>query len=134
MKYSNIIGLLGALLVIWACTQKWVYIETPDKYLSGLHSTVDNNLFGKPGKLHIFLLAISIVLFLIPRIWAKRINFLTTALNLAWSIRNFFAIGMTCRIGTCPSKEFGIYLMFFGSILVFIMALVPKLALKPKTT
>jgi hypothetical protein len=127
MKYSNIIGSLAALLVFWACTQKWVYIETPDKYLTGLKSTVDNNLFGRPGILHITLLSMAILFFMIPRIWAKRINFLITALNLAWAIRNFFAIGMTCRVGTCPHREAGIYLMFIGSIVVFAMALLPKL-------
>ncbi len=115
------------LLVIWACTQKWVYIETPDKYLGGLTSTVDNNLFGRPGLLHINLAILSILFFLIPKLWAKRFNFVITALNIAWAIRNFFAIGMTCRVGICPIKEMPIYVIFFGSFIIFIMALLPKL-------
>jgi hypothetical protein len=121
------------LLVIWACTQKWVYIETPDKYLTGLKSTVENNLFGRPGLLHINLAILSFLFFLIPKLWAKRLNFVTTALALAWGIRNFFAIGMTCRVGICPTKEIGIYIVFIGSILIFIMSLLPKLEV-PNTT
>jgi hypothetical protein len=130
MKYSNKIGLLSALLLIWACTQKWVTIETAEKYLTGFNSTTDNNIFGRPGKLHWALCFIAAAFFAIPKVWAKRTNLFITALNLAFGIRNFFAIGMTCRGGVCPTKETGIYIIFICSILMFIMSLLPKLEIK----
>jgi hypothetical protein len=130
MKYSNIIGALLGAILIWACTQKWVYIDSPEKYISGFKSTVDNNLFGRPGMLHVYLTGIAIVLFLIPKLWAKRLNFLFTALNFAWALRNFYAIGVLCRMGTCPEKQLGLYLIIICSLGIFIMSLLPKLEIK----
>lgn len=131
MRYSNIIGLISALVLIWACTQKWVYINSPEYYLSGFESTLKQNNFGRPGKLHLYLSIIASILFIIPKIWAKRTNFVFTALNVAWGVRNFFAIGLTCRAGICPNRELGIYLVFICSIIMFVMALLPKLAVTP---
>ncbi len=130
MKYSNIIGLLSCLVVIWACTQKWVYIDDPMYYMGGLTSTVKNNEFGSPGKLHIFLVSIITILFIIPKIWAKRTSFVFNALNVAFAIRNFFAIGMTCRAGECPTILPALYIIFIGSIVIFIMSLLPKIEVK----
>ncbi len=130
MKYSNIIGVLFSAILIWACTQKWVYIDSPEKYISGFKSTVENNLFGRPGMLHVFLTSITILLFIIPKLWAKRLNFLFTALNFAWALRNFYAIGVLCRMGTCPEKQLGLYLVLACSVILLIMSLIPKLEIK----
>jgi hypothetical protein len=131
MKYSNWVGLVAILLTCWACTQKWVFVNSPEFYLTGFKSTVQNNPFGSPGKLHLIFGAIAGLLFIIPKVWAKRTNFVFTALNLAWGIRNFFAIGLTCRAGTCPTIQPGLYVIFICSIIIFIMSLLPKLDVKP---
>ncbi len=131
MKYTTILGTAISLLVLYACTLQWIYLETPDKYITGFTSTTDNNPFGKPALLHFYFLVPAILLFITPRIWAKRVNFIFGALNVAWAIRNFFAIGMTCRVGICPTKLTGIWIIFVGSIIIFILTLVPKIALKP---
>jgi hypothetical protein len=127
MKYSNYIGIIACLLLMYACTLHWIYIGTPEHFLTGFTNNVDNNPFGKPGKLHVFFSGIALLFFAIPKVWAKRTAPIITALNLAFGIRNFFAIGMTCRAGVCPHKELGIYLIFICSIIIFLMSLLPKM-------
>ena len=109
-----------------------MYVDDPIYYMGGLTSTVKNNEFGSPGKLHIFLISIIIVLLIIPKIWAKRTNFVFNGLNVAFAIRNFFAIGMTCRAGDCPTIYPTLYIIFIGSIVIFIMSLLPKIEMKSK--
>jgi hypothetical protein len=130
MKYSNIIGIILCGLLVYVCTLHWLYIETPDKFFSGFDSNVVENQFRKPGKLHLYFCIIASILFAIPKIWAKRTNFVFTALNLAWAIRNFFGIGLSCRGGLCPTLLPAFYILFISSILIFIMSLLPKLELK----
>jgi hypothetical protein len=124
--------LASICFLFFACSQKWLYINNPETYLTGFESTVTNNPFGKPGKLHVALGVLSAILFLTPRVWAKRTNLVFTALNLAWAMRNFFAIGLSCRGGICPTPTWAIYAVFISSILIFIMSLLPKLAVPVK--
>jgi hypothetical protein len=130
MKYSNIIGIVAALFLMYACTEKWIYIEQPEFYLTGFKSTTVDNIFGRPGILHIAFCLIAIVLFIIPKVWAKRTNFVFTALNLAWGIKNFSAIGFTCRGGICPTALWPMYVILICSITIFVMSLLPKLEVK----
>lgn len=130
MKYSQLIGIALCASLVYCCTLPLVYIDTPDQYLAGFTSTVKNNPFGKPGKLHLAFCVLSVALFAIPKVWAKRTNFTITGLNLAWAMRNFFAVGLSCRGGICPTATWAIYALFISSILIFVMSLLPKLELK----
>ncbi len=124
LKYAS---LLTALLVVLACFLPWVTIESRELRLTGMNTSGTD--FGKPGIFHLAMVGIFLVFVFTPRIWAKRFNLLVVALNLAWAIRNFIMIP-ACSGGECPSKEIGIYITLFGSIIMMLGALFPDVELE----
>ena len=84
--------------------------------------------FGRPGLMNIFLGAVCLILFSVPKIWAKLINVFDGAINLAWSVRNYLLV-TTCYLGDCPEKKPGIYLLLFASVTILVMTLLPKIPL-----
>src|SRR5688572_6072220 len=102
MKYSNYFGAISAIIIILACFLPWVYIPSLQSELTGLNTGKTH--FGKPGFLNIVFCLPAIVFFLIPAVWAKRINIFLAALNLAWAIRNFILFSL-CEAGECPDKK-----------------------------
>jgi len=127
MRYMKWIGLLAVILLIVSCFLPWVIISSKDIVVSGVDSTGTN--FGKPGYTHFVLGFFFIIFHFIPRLWAKRVNLLVVALNIAWAIRNYFIISM-CREGECPEKQIGLWLVLFASVLMLIAALFPDIKLK----
>ena len=127
MKYSHWIGLAAALLVVLGCYLPWVSIPALSHTVSGMDGTGTN--FGKPGKLHLIFCGITAVLFIIPRLWAKRINWVFCALGLAWAVRNFLLYAR-CEMGTCPERESGLYLVLAGSVVMLIASLFPDMKVR----
>ena len=125
-KVLKWIGILAVLLQIAAAFLPWVYIESKERTLTGLDTTGTN--YGKPSYLHIIFAAFFLVFTLIPRLWAKRVNLLVVALNLAWALRNFFMVS-SCQGGECPVKKAGLFLSLTASILMLLSALFPDMRL-----
>jgi len=121
------IGLFAVILLILSCFLPWVTISSKNIIVSGVDSTGTN--FGKPGYTHFVLGLFFIIFHFIPRLWAKRVNLLVVALNIAWAIRNYFIISM-CREGECPEKQTGLWLVLLASVLILIAALFPDIKLK----
>jgi hypothetical protein len=121
------IGLLAVILLVVSCFVPWVIIPSKNIIVSGVDSAGTN--FGKPGYAHFVLGFFFIIFHLIPKLWAKRINLLIVALNLAWAVRNYFIISM-CREGECPEKQTGLWLVLTASVLMLIAALLPDIKLK----
>ena len=63
------IGIVAALLLIIFCFIPWAYYPDLQENFTGFYSSQNN--YGKPGKAFIFLSVLSIVFFLIPKVWAK---------------------------------------------------------------
>lgn len=124
MKYSNYIGVLVALALIASCYVPWVYIESINTTVTGLKAEHTN--FGRPGLIHVFMSAIAILLFIIHKIWAKRLNVFIGALNFAWAIRNFLVV-TRCELGECPVKKMGIYAVLVLSFFMLLMSMLPKM-------
>ena len=124
MRWMKWIGLAAVVLLIISCFSTWVVIHSKNIIVSGVDATGVG--LGKPGYLHFFFSIFFIVFTLIPRIWAKRVNLLVTAMNLAWAVRNYFIIS-ACRGGDCPEKHNGIYLIFLASLLMLVSALFPDI-------
>jgi hypothetical protein len=116
------IGLAAVILLVVSCFLPWVFISSQKIIVSGVDSTGTN--FGKPGYTHFVLGFFFIVFHFIPKLWAKRVNLLVVALNIAWAIRNYFIISM-CRVGECPEKQIGLWLVLLASALILIAALFP---------
>lgn len=127
MKYSQTLGVVFSLLLIVACFLPWCMIPSKALVISGMNTT--GTVLGRPGYMHIFFGVISVLLFAIQRVWAKRTNLLVMALNFAWAMRNYLLMS-TCSAGDCPEKKIGIYLVVFSSILMLLMAFLPKINIK----
>ncbi|MBL7723005.1 MAG: hypothetical protein JNK27_02605 [Chitinophagaceae bacterium] len=127
MKYMKWIGLAAAVLLIVSCFTPWVIIASQNIVVSGVDATGTN--YGKPGYIHLVLVVFYIVFTLVPRLWAKRANLLVVALNSAWMLRNFLVIA-TCKVGECPERETGLYLMMISSLLMLLSALFPDIKIK----
>ena len=129
MRYMKWIGLAAAVLLVVSCFNPWVVIEGKNITISGVDS--GGTAYGKPGYFHFVLAGFFLLFTFIPRIWAKRTNFLIVALNLAWAIRNYFIIS-ACQAGDCPEKKLGIFLMLLASLLMLVAALFPDMKLPEK--
>jgi len=127
MRYMKWIGLFAVILLVVSCFLPWVVISSKNIVVSGVDSTGTN--FGKPGYTHFVLSFFFIVFHFLPKLWAKRVNLLIVALNIAWAIRNYFIISM-CREGECPEKQIGLWLVLLASVLMLIAALFPDVQLK----
>jgi len=127
MKYSQWIGVAAALLLVGACFLPWTYYPSLEKDFTGFFS--QDNAYGRPGKIFIFFCAIAVVLYLVPRIWAKRANMLVVAVILAFAIKCYI-LYTSCYTGICPEKRAGIYLVLLASAVMVGAALTPKLPVK----
>jgi hypothetical protein len=127
MKYSQFIGVAAALLLIGACFLPWAYFPSLQKDFTGFFS--QDNAYGRPGKIFVILCSMAIVLYLIPRIWAKRTNMFVVAIVLAFAIKCFI-LYTSCYTGICPEKRIGIFLILLASMIMVAAALTPRIAVK----
>jgi hypothetical protein len=127
MRYMTWIGLAAGILLVVSCFLPWVIITSQNITVTGIDATGTN--FGKPGYTHFVLGFFFIIFHLIPKLWAKRVNLLVVALNIAWAVRNYFIISM-CREGDCPEKQIGLWLVLGASALMLLAALFPDIQLK----
>jgi hypothetical protein len=125
MRYSNYIGIAAGLLMILAATFTWIYIPSINATVTGFGSETVTK-FGKPVLMNEIMLAITTILFLVPKLWAKRMNPFVGAINFAWALRNLLLLS-TCRNGECPQTTVWLYVYFAASLVVLIMTLLPDL-------
>ncbi|RYY24636.1 MAG: hypothetical protein EOO04_12755 [Chitinophagaceae bacterium] len=122
MKYSQWIGIL-ACIVISACGFfPWTYHADLKENFTGFYSK--SGVYGRPGVTFIAMSIFAIAFFLIPKIWAKRWNFLFSALILAYAIKTFI-LYTGCYNGTCPTKLPGIWIMLLSAVTIMAMAVLP---------
>jgi hypothetical protein len=124
MRIVKYIGLLAGIVLIASCFFPWVVILSRQITVTGIDSTGTN--FGRPGYFHFVMAAFFLLFTLTPRVWAKRANLLITALNLGWSVRNFFIIS-ACEAGECPVRKLGLILSLVASIAMLVSALFPDM-------
>lgn len=130
MKYSQYIGIVAALALIAICFMPWVYVPSLNLTLNGLNGRVNEKLtFGKPISLHVVFCSILIILFIIKKVLAKRINVFIALINLSWAIRSFIIYSI-CRQGICPEKQVGLYLLIFFAIVIQVCTFLPKISVK----
>jgi hypothetical protein len=117
MKWANYTGIAAAILLTCLCFAPWAYYPDLHEFFTGFYSR--NNQYGKPGK-SIFIFSVAaIILFLIPRLWAKRINQFVCVLIFAYAIKNYFVYS-ACYGGICPTVEPGLiaHVVIAGLLLV----------------
>jgi hypothetical protein len=127
LKYASNIGIAAALLLIVCCFIPWAYYPDLHQSFTGFYS--EQNQYGKPGKAFIFLSCVSIVFFLLPKIWAKRANQIVSVLVFAYALKNYF-IYAACYLGICPEIQIGLIGMLVFSLVILICSLLSKATLK----
>jgi hypothetical protein len=127
MKYSQWIGMAAALLLIAACFMPWAWFPDLGKNFTGFFS--EKNIYGRPGKVLIFFSVAEILLFAIPRVWAKRANILVSALTIAFAIKSYI-LYTSCYGGLCPDKRVGIFLVLGSAVVALVAALLPDLPIR----
>ncbi|HWK08171.1 MAG TPA: hypothetical protein VNS58_31295 [Puia sp.] len=130
MKNSQWIGIAAALLLIGACFLPWAYFPDLQKDFTGFFS--EKNAYGRPGKVFVFLSVSAIILFLIPKIWAKRVNIFIGAITIAFAVKCFILFS-ACYKGTCPEKKTGLFLVVLASALMTLAAVFPDTKLKDRS-
>ena len=127
MKYSNYIGIFCSAAIVATCFLPWVHISSLNVTLSGVNGKVSDNLsFGTQLIAHTVFAVTMGILFLVPKVGAKRANILIGAIQLSWAIKNFTVFTM-CREGECPEKLAGMYILVFFSVTLLIMSLFPAI-------
>jgi hypothetical protein len=127
LRSLRYLTILAAILLIVAVFLPWVTIESIKLSITGMNT--EGTDFGKPGYFHLAMAALFLIFSFTPRIWAKRINLLIVALNLAWAIRNFIMIA-ACSGGECPTRELGIWIVLLASVIMLLGALFPDVDLE----
>jgi peptidoglycan/LPS O-acetylase OafA/YrhL len=130
VKNSQWIGIAAALLLIGACFLPWAYFPDLQKDFTGFFS--EKNAYGRPGKVFVFLSGSAIILFLIPKIWAKRVNIFIGAITIAFAVKCFILFS-ACYKGTCPEKKTGLFLVVLASALMTLAAVFPDTKLKDRS-
>jgi hypothetical protein len=127
MKWIKWISILAAIVLIISCFFPWIIIKSKNITVSGID--VAGLAYGHYGYFLIPLAIIFILLQLINKIWAKRLNvaisaiIVTIAFACLWIFR--------CEYGECPEKQTALYIMFACSIVVLLGSLLPDIKLKP---
>lgn len=113
-------SLLVAIVLIVACFMPWVIISSRQIVITGINAS--GTTFGKPGYFNLLLTVFYIVLTLVPRLWAKRINIFVATINMAWVFRNYLLLSR-CEAGECPEKQSFFYIFILAGVCMFIGAL-----------
>ena len=129
MRYAKPVGLAAALLLIIVCFLPWTYHADIDKTFTGFFS--ERGMYGKPGKFFIFFAVLSIVLILLPKIWAKRVHIFVAALMVAYAIKTYILF-TSCYNAYCPEKKMGIYLVLILSLVQFVFSLLADVSPKKR--
>lgn len=127
MKWIKWISILAAIVLIVSCFFPWIIIKSKNITVTGMD--VAGLAYGHYGYFLIPLAIIFILLQLINKIWAKRLNvaisavIVTIAFACLWIFR--------CEYGECPEKQTALYIIFACSIVVLLGSLLPDIKLKP---
>jgi hypothetical protein len=129
MKHSQTIGILLCIALLYCTTQPLVIIESQHLVITGWKAVGTN--FGQPGKFFAYFGGLSLVLFALPFIWAKRFNMALAAMLIAWSFRNFMVLS-ACQMGARSEKQWPLYACIIISFGILIMTFLPKIKI-PKS-
>jgi len=124
MKYSQLLGVIAVIALAGICYLPWSFIPGKNIIVTGMSAPGTD--FGKPGLMHMALGVLLLLFFLIPKIWAKRINVFIAAINIAWGIRNYILLS-TCYMGVCPQKKAGLFLLLALCSFIQVMSFFPKI-------
>ncbi len=127
MKYSQWIGIGAAAVLVASCFMNWAWYPDLKMHFTGFFTY--QNWYGKPGKFLSVFAAVAVLLFLLPKLWAKRWNLLVNAITLAYAIFSFINFSRCYGPAICPERSAGIWVMLGAAGVMMLMALLPDLDL-----
>jgi len=127
MKYYKVLGLIACAGVVVSCFLPWTFYPDLGKSFTGFFS--EENIYGKPGKVFIFLVVVSAALILIEKIWAKRVLLFVAAINLAFLIKTY-VLFTSCYSALCPVKQYGLYLLMASTVLLLVVSVFPDMEIR----
>ena len=130
-KYSHIIGVFACIAIIGACFMPWCHYNNINETFTGYHVTrfSTGNYYGKAGKIITVFSLLVLILMMIKKVWAKRINLFMAASLFAYTIRTYIIFTSALFEGEVEKKA-GIYLIVILSTVIMVSAAFPKLDLK----
>jgi hypothetical protein len=123
------------ILLIVACFMPWAYYNDPtitteaQRTFSGFYSY--QNYYGKPGKFLVFFGSLSLLLKIIPKIWAKRIDLFLCAIAMAYGLKCFFEYRGVYG-GVVPVVYPWLYIMNLSLLVMMAAAIFPDLKIIEK--
>ena len=125
------LGIIACIVLIASCFMEWAWfnVEGKKESFTGFYSY--QNYYGKPGKFLVGAGAIALLLMLLPKLWAKRVNLFVCALTVGYTIKSYI-LYTSCYNAYCPEKELGIYLMLGSSLVMLVASVFPELTVKKK--
>jgi hypothetical protein len=123
MKFYKLIGLSGCALLVISCFLPWAYYPDINKYFTGFFS--EQNVYGKPGIIFVFVAVMSALCILIDKVWAKRTFLFFAALNIAYLIKTYILF-TSCYNTICPEVKYGFFLVMLSSLAIILAAIFPK--------
>ena len=123
MKFYKLIGLSGCVLLVISCFLPWAYYPDINKNFTGFFS--QENVYGKPGIVFVFVAVMSALCILIDKVWAKRTFLFFIALNIAYLIKTYILF-TSCYNTICPTVKYGFILVIISSVLIILAAIFPK--------
>jgi hypothetical protein len=123
LKYAALTGIAAAILLILLCFMPWAFYPDLQEYFTGFYSS--HNHYGKPGKAFIFLSTLSVIFFLVPRVWAKWANQVCGVIIFAYALKTYILFS-SCYNTICPQVKFALPAMLGSSLLILVCALLSK--------
>lgn len=123
MKYAATTGIVAALLLIVFCFLPWAFYPDLQENFTGYYSS--HNLYGKPGKAITFFAVISIVLFLIHKVWASWVNQVAGVILFAYTIKTYILFS-SCYNTICPKVHFALPGILAAALVILICSLLSR--------
>jgi hypothetical protein len=120
LKFAPYLGVGAALLLIIFCFIPWAYYPDIQENFNGFYSRA--NVYGRPGKTFLFLSVLSMILFLIAKLWAKRINQFISVVLFAYALKTFILFSSSYGSYT-PEIKTGLYGIVLFPLIILIMSL-----------
>jgi hypothetical protein len=123
LKYAAFTGITAALVLIVCCFMPWAFYPDLQENFTGFYSS--QNHYGKPGKAFIFLSVLSIIFFLVPKVWAKWSNQVTGVIILAYALKTYILFS-SCYHTICPQVKFALPAVLGSSLIILVCALLSR--------
>ena len=129
------VGIISCIGIIATCFIPWVHYNNINETFTGFHVLrfTTGNYYGRAGVPVTVLAGTILLLILVPKTLAKRVNLFLAALLFAYTIRTYIIFTSALFEGEVE-KYAGIYLIIILSFVILITTLFPKLNIEKSDT